>query len=246
MIGVNRKKTFYILGILFALLAVTLGTIKLYRVKEARQQGILLAFDDYSAENWTSHFDLFDEYDVKATFFVNCGEPTDFCYEARERGHEIGFHTAGHISLTEASAEEIQENVYKPIEAFREKGIEVTTFAYPYGQYTEELNEELLQHFKILRGAYYYQIYNKANLRHGFVESCSLDNINYGSDEEFEEAVTRMLTEVSQHPGDVVSLYSHAIEGGDWCVSEDRLIFLFEKAKELDLKFYTFQDLQDE
>ena len=246
MVREHKKKVIYIFGVLFAVLAVTLGGIKLYRVKQARQPGILLAFDDYNAENWASYFDLFDEYDVKATFFVTCYEPTDFCYEAIERGHEIGCHTAGHISVPDASPEDIQTNIYDPIEAFHEKGIELTTFAYPSGKYTEELNEELLQHFKVLRGAYSYQLYNKADLRHGFVESYSLDNINHASDEEFEAAVTQMLTEISENDGAVCSMYSHAVSGGDWCVSEERLRFLFEKAKELDLKFYTFQDLQDE
>ena len=51
-----------------------------------------------------------------------------------------------------------------------------------------------------------------------------------------------MLTEASQNEGTVLSLYSHAIEGGDWCVMPDRLEFLFQKAQELNLKFYTYKD----
>lgn len=241
----KQKKTLLVMcGILFLAAACTLGGIKLYRVKQARQSGILLAFDDYNPENWESYFDLFDEYGVKVTYFVTCSEPTDFCYEAIERGHEIGFHTAGHFRVTEVSPEEIQKGVIDPIETFREKGIELTTFAYPYGSYTAELNDLLLEHYKVLRGAYYYQLNSKAVLRHGFVEAFPLDNIYYDTDEAYEEAVTRILTELSDNVGAVASVYSHAIDGGDWCVTKDRLIFLFEKADELGLQFYTFQELQ--
>lgn len=240
-----QKKTWLIvLGCLFFAAVITLGGIKIYRVKQARQSGILLAFDDYNADNWSSYFDLFDEYGVKVTFFVNSFEPTDFCYEAVERGHEIGYHGAYHLKATEATPEEIQSAVIDPIETFREKGIELTTFAYPYGSYDQNLNEQLLNHYKVLRGAYYYDLHSKADLRHGFVESYSLDNINHASDEEYEASITRILSELSDNVGAVASLYSHAISYGDWCITEERLIFLFEKADELGLKFYTFQELQ--
>ena len=95
-----------------------------------------------------------------------------------------------------------------------------------------------------MRGAYYYELHSKADLRHGFVESYSIDNVNHSSDEEYEAAITEILTQLSNNVGAVASVYSHAIEAGDWCVTEERLVFLFEKAKELGLKFYTFQELQ--
>lgn len=239
-----KRTVLLALGALFMVMIIVLGGIKLYRVKQARQCGILLAFDDYNADNWSSYFDLFDEYDVKVTFFVSCTEPTDFCYEAVKRGHEIGFHTTSHFSVADASSEEIQAGVIDPIKIFHDKGIELTTFAYPYGKYTSETNELLLQHYNILRGAYYYELHSKADLRHGFVESYSIDNVNHSSNEEYEAAITEILTQLSNNVGAVASVYSHAIEAGDWCVTEERLVFLFEKAKELGLKFYTFQELQ--
>ena len=228
----NKRKTIIFIGVILLAAIVTLGSIKLYRVKQARQCGILLAFDDYNPENWEQYFDLFDQYNVKATFFVTCDEPTDFCYNAVKRGHEIGYHTAGHIIATDVSPEEVQSRIIDPIETFRNGGIELSTFAYPSGRYNDELNELLLQHYKVLRGAYYYQLNSKAALRHGFVESYSIDNYNHPSDEEYEASVTRILTELSENTGAVASLYSHAISGGDWCVTEERLIFLFEKADE--------------
>lgn len=241
-----RKRLAICAGVLLLVAAGVLGGIKLYRIYQRDQCGILLAFDDYNAENWEEYFDLFDEYGVKVTFFVNLSEPTDFCYHALERGHEIAFHTVGHVDLTQASEEEIYRQAVEPIEVFGEKGIEMTTFAYPYGRYSQELNEILLEHYRVLRGAYLLQVNNKHALRGGFVESLSLDNVNYKSQEEYEEGITEILTELKEGKANVISMYSHGIsEGGDWCVGPDRLRFLFEKAHELDLQFYTFQYLQN-
>ena len=211
---------------------------------EKNQSGILLAFDDYNEQNWESYFDLFDQYDVRVTFFVNAYYPTEFCLRAIECGHEIGFHTLGHANLREVTKEEFIVQAIDPIEVFKEHGVELTSFAYPYGAYEAWMNEELLEHYDVVRGAYYYQLYNKSEFQKEFVESKPIDNYYYATDEAFQEDITQMLTEASQNEGTIVSLYSHAIDGGDWCVSAERLEYIFQKAKELNLKFYIYKDLQ--
>lgn len=240
------KKKLFLSGVaLLVVVAIGLGGYKLYRIHQRDQCGILLAFDDYNAENWEKYFDLFEEHGVHVTFFINASEPTEFCYKARERGHEIAFHTKNHAKMTELTEEEVYEQAIAPIEVFREKGFELTTFAYPYGLYNNELNETLLEHYKVLRGAYYKELYGKHMMREGFVESLSLDNINYESQEQYEERITQILNELKGTKAGVVSFYSHAIEGGNWCVGEGKLLFLFQKAQELGLEFYTFQELQN-
>ena len=60
----KRKKlniVWIILGLLMFIIVATLVCIKLYRVKQARQCGILLAFDDYSPDSWTEALELFDK-----------------------------------------------------------------------------------------------------------------------------------------------------------------------------------------
>ena len=142
------------------------------------------------------------------------------------------------------SEEEVYELTIAPIEVFRQKGYELTTFAYPYGAYTEELNELLLQHYKVTRGAYFYSLNPKESLKSGFVESLSIDNVNYESDEHFQNKMNEVLSSAAINRGTVVSIYSHAIDGGSWCVTPERLEYIFQKAEELGLKFYTFKDLQ--
>ena len=247
-----KKKTVCMLAAMAALVLIAgaaFGGIKRYRVhlreQERKQSSIVLAFDDYSPDNWEQYFDLFDEYDAKVTFFVNAAYPTEFCEAARKRGHEIGCHTTGHANLTELTEEEIYEQAIAPIAVFREAGYEFTTFAYPYGAYTDELNELLLQHYNVVRGAFKCEPHVKDYMKRGFVESMSLDNANYESREQYEARILEILTVMSEaEEGAVVPVYSHAIGDGDWCVTEENLEFLLQKAKEMDLKFYTFQELQ--
>ena len=229
---------------MFAAIAA-LGAIKLYRIHQRDQCGVLLAFDDYSTDSWEKYFGLFEEYDAKVTFFVSITKPTDFCYRAREKGHEIAFHTAGHVDLASASEDVVYEQAIAPIEVFREEGIELSTFAYPYGSHDDQLDQRLLEHYKVLRGAYALEIYNKHMLREGYVESYSLDNINHESQEEYEKFVTEILNDLQEGKGNVISFYSHAIGAGDWSISEERLRFFLEKARELGLQFYTYQYLQN-
>lgn len=244
MVKIMKKKWIMICTLLFFIAAV-LGGIKLYRIHLRDQSGILLAFDDYQAPSWRDHFDYFDENGVKVTFFINATEPTDFCYEAIERGHEIAYHGKEHAIMKYCTEQELFELAIEPIDVFREKGIELTTFAYPYGEYSSETNEILLQHYAVLRGAFSYELNPKHNLRHGFVESLSIDNINYESQKAFEERITTILNEAKSVKGTVVSLYSHAIGDGAWCVNEEKLEFLITKAQELGLQFYTFKELQE-
>jgi peptidoglycan/xylan/chitin deacetylase (PgdA/CDA1 family) len=230
----------------FLLIAGSLGGIKLWRIQQRNQPGILLAFDDYSPESWEENFDLFDKYDARVTFFINAGEPTEFCYAAQERGHEIGFHTITHRNLLECTEDEMYQEAIVPIETFREEGFELTSFAYPYGNYNDQLNEKLLEHYNIVRGAWQCELNLKHNLRHGFVEAMGLDNGLFESQEAYEKSIRDILTGLKKEKGMVICMYSHAIGDGSWCISGERLEYLLQTAEELGLKFYRFQDLQDE
>ena len=209
------------------------------------QKGILLSFDDYSAESWSDHFDLFDEYGVKVTFFVNLTEPTSFCKEAIAHGHEIGYHTASHVNLTEVTKEEFYEESIAPIEVFRKAGCDLTSFAYPYGAYQEWMHEELLKHYDTLRGAYKFEGRYKETLINGFIDSDSLDNIHYDTDEAFQTKLAEYLDALANcNDGTVASFFTHSIGEGDWCITPTRLEILFQEAQKRNLVFYTFNEFQ--
>ena len=167
-----RKKLLFVIGGIILAVGIVLGGIKLYRIQDRNQCGILLAFDDYNADNWEGYFDLFDEYGVKATFFICANEPTDFCYDALERGHEIAFHTAGHQELTALSEEEVYQQAIDPIEVFRDGGIELSTFAYPKGSRNEELDEKLLGIKRFCVGRISYRLPTSTSSRRDMWNPC--------------------------------------------------------------------------
>ncbi len=241
-----KKKIIKLSTTFIILLFLLVVSFKLYERHEYNQKGILLSFDDYSENTWSDTFDLFDQYDVKVTFFINGAEPTEFCYDAIERGHEIGYHTLGHAKLTETTTDEFYMQAIEPLKVFHDAGIYITSFAYPYGEYDEWMNEELLKHYKTTRGAWYYRGTYKKDVNNGFMESFSIDNVHYASDEEFRAQICERLDGlVACDPGTVVSFFSHSISTGDWCITPERLIILFEEAEKRNLKFYTFKDLQN-
>ena len=242
-----KKKLIIGVSILTLLVVVCIGAMYLkHWYDEKNQSGILLAFDDYDTDSWEAAFELVDEYDVKVTFFVNASEPDDFCARAKERGHEIGFHTIGHMDLTMLEEEYIIEQAIAPIEAFRAQGYDLTSFAYPYGKYSNETNEMLLEHYNVLRGAFYHELRDKDEVKGTFIESKSIDNVNYVDTPEFERELMAVLLEAYENPGTVVSLYSHSVnDWAEWAVSVERLEFIFQTAQNLGLEFYTYSELLD-
>jgi len=242
------KKSRLLLGIGIVICMAIAASAFAWRAKEIREQKqrvLLVAFDDYSERTWESVFDLLDRYDAKVTFFINAYEPTDFCEKAVARGHEIGFHTGGHVNLKEVSEEEFYKEAIEPAEVFRERGYELTSFAYPYGDYEDWMNGELFKYYKTLRGAFKFQVRFKSEVPNGFIESFPLDNTFFSSDEEFQETVTEILDAFCEcDEGTVASVYSHAIGDGPWCITEPRLEILLQEAEKRDIKCTTFRDLQ--
>lgn len=121
----------------------------------------------------------------------------------------------------------------------------MTSFAYPYGAYEDWMHEELLKYYKSLRGAFRFEAVFKVNVNNGFIESASLDNINFESDEEFREVVETMLDSFCEcDEGTAASVYSHSIGAGDWCITETRLEILLQEAAERNIRCCTFKELQ--
>ncbi len=234
------------LGIILCLLIATAAFAwRIKEVKDQRQRVLVIAFDDYSARDWESIFDLLDEYDTKVTFFINAFEPTDFCEKAIARGHEIGFHTGSHVHLNGLSEEEFYSEAIAPVEVFREKGIELTSFAYPYGEFEDWMHEELWKYYKTLRGAYNFEVRFKSEVPHCFIDSYSLDNIHFSSDEEFRACVVELLDAFCGcDEGTVASVFTHAIGAGDWCITNERLEVLLQEARKRDIKCTSFKELQ--
>ena len=206
--------------------------------------GLLLTFDDDFFETWERNFDLFDQYGAAVTFFVQ-GEYDPFCIAALERGHDVGYHTINHLNLPKVSSEVFNEETSSQTEIFRNAGVPLTSFAYPFGLSEPWMHEELLKTYKILRGyGVTFRLYDRAQIRDGYIISKALDNILFKQDEGFEAIVDLMFRTVKFLGRDLIlPLTSHEIsDSADWGIKPRRLEYLLQSANDLQLNFYRFKD----
>ncbi|ULQ59642.1 polysaccharide deacetylase family protein [Brucepastera parasyntrophica] len=211
---------------------------------EDNGSGILLSFDDYSPANWVAYQYLFEKYNAKVTFFVALSSPTSFCFDAESRGHEIGYHTIHHCHLPELSRTTFYEETVLSVNNFRDQGIGLGAFAYPYGEWEPWMHEELLQYYDIVRGFEKdFYIYEKDRMKNTYIASISIDNIVYKNNREYERNISRMLKLAKMKENNIVPITSHRIDDSDWGITPERLEYLLRSCKELNLRFYTYKDL---
>ena len=96
--------------------------------------GILLSFDDDFFDIWEQYFDLFDRYNAHVTFFV-LGTYSSFSEKAMKRGHDVGYHSLRHSNLPKVSRQTFYTETISPVENFRNAGVPLVSFAYPFGFY---------------------------------------------------------------------------------------------------------------
>jgi len=215
--------------------------------------GILLNFDDYHPVEWANHFDLFDTYGAKVTFFIHEGDVyerrnngiLEFCLNAQNRGHEIGYHTLSHPHLTALTREQFFEQTVSRINVFKNAGIELTSFAFPFGTHRPWMHTELLKHYKIIRGISGYKLYTKEEMKSGFIDSESIDNTKFQSESHFQTHIDYMLKS-ARDADKIIVLTSHDISKRPYAITPERLEYVLSKSKEYGLTFYRFKDLQDD
>ncbi|MCL2276416.1 MAG: polysaccharide deacetylase family protein [Treponema sp.] len=207
--------------------------------------GILLSFDDDYQDTWERYLDFFDEYEAKVTFFL-MGGYHPFSALAVERGHDVGFHSLNHPDLRQLSREVFNREAIESAQAFRQAGIPVTSFAYPYGFYYNWMHNALLEHFTVLRGyGTSFLIYDKNNIKSSYIVSRAIDNTVMQRDDYFDYTIKMMLRTVKFMDRNwVLPMTSHNISNGSWAIRHNRLEFLLQTAADLKLKFYKYSDFE--
>jgi peptidoglycan/xylan/chitin deacetylase (PgdA/CDA1 family) len=223
--------------------SIILNSSCLGRPAKSGHSGIVLGFDDYYPDNWAHSFDLFDKYNAKVSFFVNAGSVSPFMHQAQNRGHEIGYHTIDHLRLPELSREQFLEQTVSRMKIFREEGIDLTTFAYPFGAYKPWMHDELLKYYKAVRGFRRFKLYTREEMKSGFIHSISIDNIRHTSEKGFRWTINKML-KAAKRQGKIATLTSHNISGDGWGITPERLEYVLQKCREYGLTFYRYKDLQ--
>ncbi|MDR2793982.1 MAG: polysaccharide deacetylase family protein [Treponema sp.] len=206
------------------------------------EAGLLLSFDDDYMEAWERTFDLFDRYGARITFFVQ-GKPVDFAKQALARGHDVGYHTIHHYNLPKVPEAVFMEETTADIALFRNAGIPLRSFAYPYGLFSPWMHEVLFQSFTILRGyGVTFRLYDAAAIKQGYVAAKAIDTILYKNDDDFYAIITLMLR-VVKFTGTILPLCTHNIaDSADWGITPARLEYLLKTARELNVRFYCYKD----
>jgi len=207
--------------------------------------GILLSFDDDYQDTWEQYFDFFDLYEAKVTFFL-MGDYHPFSAAAIERGHDVGFHTLNHLDLRQVSRTVFNRETFEAAQSFRQEGVSVTSFAYPYGFFYDWMHNALLEHFSVLRGyGTAFLIYDKHEIGSSYIISRAVDNTVLQRDDYFYYTIRMMLRTVKfMDKNWVLPMTSHNISNGSWAIRHIRLEYLLQTAADLKLIFYKYSDFE--
>lgn len=123
--------------------------------------GLALCFDDSNVESWYSIRDLLASYQARVTFFVaRFANFTDaqkqMLAELAADGHAIEAHSVAHLHARDyAEAHGIDgylnDEVLPSIDALEAGGHPVTSYAFPFGESTDALDDAVLEHVERVR-----------------------------------------------------------------------------------------------
>lgn len=126
-----------------------------------KKGGVSFTFDDQNIEEWVNYADLFDEYEIKATFFITRPHLLDAkqiegLKYLSSKGHEIACHGMNHISangFVDSTDKYLNVEILPALGILDSLGFDIQSFAYPFGHAPKEMNDALLAQFSYLRGA---------------------------------------------------------------------------------------------
>ena len=215
------------------------------------QSGILLSFDDDHWHTWRQHFDMFEQYGARVTFFVQgCiahgddrEEIAAFSLEALSRGHDLGFHTINHYDLRRVSRETFYTETIEAAGAFTLRGIPFSSFAFPFGFSEPWMHEALAPFFPFVRGyGRNIRFLDTRAIRKGYFVSTAIDNIVFPDERAFKNDIRLILLAAKFTGNTIVPFTTHDIADTiQWGITPGRLEFLLRTAQELRLSFFTYR-----
>jgi hypothetical protein len=123
--------------------------------------GVLVSMDDASIEHWVDGIPMYAQYDARVTFFVAYvpalrDDERAALHQLADAGHAIEAHSVKHLRAPLYVEQKgvdayLVDEALPSIELLRAEGFDVSTYAYPYGSRTGELDQALLRHVDLLR-----------------------------------------------------------------------------------------------
>ena len=127
--------------------------------------GLSFGFDDASVDDWFALREVFTAHRARVTFFVsNYGELSinqrNKLHALAADGHAIEAHGMGHRDAAayvdrHGLSRYVRDEIDPLLAAMAADGFVPTTFAYPYGDRTNELDRALLGRFSLIRSLTY-------------------------------------------------------------------------------------------
>lgn len=243
------KKLFY-----FFLILVAVSCSQ----EKAKNGAVIYSFDDQYIDQWYNHRELFNQYDIKATFFIHRPNLLDssaiaMLKQLQADGHEIAFHGTNHrnvLDFKDSVDVLLEKEIVPGVDCLRKQGFEVQSYAYPFGQSNPPIDSMLLYIFPYLRKATY-NIHNTtidqydeiyvSSLSQRIMNSMGIDN-NYGIDlPNFEKGLLR-----AQKNNEVLVLHAHRIDTtfSDYTVNSRYLENTFQLCKKHNIPAIRVADLE--
>ncbi len=220
--------------------------------------GLALSFDDDYIEGWYSLKDLFNRYHAKVTFFISyphslTNQEITMLKKLQADGHEIGCHGYSHNHALEYAdmQDYIQTDIMPCIESLQAHGFNIRSFAYPWGQNSEETDNALLAYFDTIRDATVHDTacqwdnaykYNNSIYWQGTRLICARGIDGAGGEERiFDELDTAKET------GTILSLFTHkpSNESGQNNTPISKIENVLQYASDIGLRFYTMSGFTD-
>lgn len=220
---------------------------------------IVLTFDDKHISDWYKADSIFSKYNWKATFCVTDygkvnEEQKQNLLELQSKGHEIAHHGYKHFNaleyLTTHTMEEyIQNEITPSLDLMQSDGLNITSFVYPGGVRSVELDIALFDYFTILRGTTYGK--KSLNQQDCFLERGGEKLLVYGLGidnhyEQFDIDYFYKLIEYAANNGIAVIFYGHRIADDDsssYVTSYQTLEKICTYVQEKGVEFLTLKEL---
>jgi len=218
---------------------------------------IAFTFDDSCIEEWFHYKDLFTKYDIKATFFIDRPYLLDSTQINKLKilqkdGHEIACHGYNHLNalnFVNSINTYITQEVEPAIDILTEQGFEITSFAFPFGKSTPEIEAAVSKYFTSIRKATWN--YNHSTLNTYNEIFASKDSYNIidamGIDMNFQITLKNIKVGIqrAKEKNEVLILYSHQISttGDKYYITPTYLENIFKLCKEKEIKTIRMRDL---
>lgn len=247
-----KKQALFLSSILFFFTLFSCNT----NIKKTYKAGVILSFDDAYVNEWFNADVVLKKYNWKATFCVcridSIGTPQiNKLLHLQKEGHEIaghGYHHYNAVKFVQQNGidDYIKQEIDPMILSMKKHSFNVTSFAYPYGEGSVELDKSLSGKFKIIRGRAFcgYKPKNEGcyYTNSKFIYAFDIDQSHI----HFRKPYLLELLDYAKKYHKILVLCSHKpVEKvtGNYQTKIETLEFVCNYVKQNNMKFYTLSDL---